>query len=36
MVDYEEHRTPGQRRLWDVSSLQVIVEYDGEDAWQEA
>lgn len=33
MVDYKEHRTPGQRRLWDVSSLEVIVKVDGEDAW---
>lgn len=36
LVDFKEHRTPGQRRLWDVSRLEVIMEADGEDVWREA
>lgn len=36
-VDYKKYRAPGQHRtLWDVSSLEVIIEADGADAWEEA
>lgn len=36
LFDSKERRTPGQRSLWDVSRLEVIVEADGEDVWREA
>lgn len=36
MVDYKRPRTPGHRRLWDVSSPEVTTEAYGEAASEEA